>query len=157
MEMTLPKPGIAHTVALPVHEPMEQHACGFTAQAFSSLCMCFFFPSCLPYQLKRHPPTGGYNLYYFHRSLMGPQANESVPLGLCSLNCVPCQRSSKNPFLPFLPHGCEEHRHSEHSEQPLSTTSLASNANYISMLTVETPKYSYTIGPLLQGKVSNSA
>lgn len=83
--------------------------------------------------------------------------SESLPLGLCSPTFLPLQSSSNSPFLPSLPHSCEEHKDSEHCERPSSTTSFASNPKYISMLTAEMSKYSFTTCPLLWVKVSNGA
>lgn len=85
---------------------------------------------------------------------MGPSASESVPLSLCSPTFLLLQSSRNSPFLPFLLHSCEEHKHSEHCERPSSTTSLASNPKYISTLTASVSKHSFTVSPLLRGEVS---
>lgn len=135
--------------------PWEQHV-WFHRSSFD-VSVHAFLPILLNLLVEKASSYVGYNLYYFHRSLMEPWASKSFPLGLCSPTFLSLQSSSNSPFIPFLPHRCEEHKNSENCERPSSTTSPAFHPKYISTLTAEMSKYSFTICPLLRCKVSNCA
>lgn len=147
MELTLPKPGRASGGALPVHEPKGTVCLWFHRSSFDIFARGFFPILFNLLVEKAFILMQSVISIISAGSPMGPLAIESVPLGLCAPTSFFLKSSSNSPFLPFLPHTCEKQKHSRYRKQPPFITSLASNPKYISMLTVEMSKCSFTISP----------